>query len=63
LGGVTLSGENALLFTEGKQAVHKMLLQIPMRMETRRIVPRSYRSGDVPWYYAMSQKNRAHLTR
>jgi ribosomal-protein-alanine N-acetyltransferase len=47
----------------GKGAVHKMLLEIPARIEARRIYLRSYEAGDGPWYYAMSRKNRTHLAR
>ena len=43
--------------------MHKMLLEIPPRIEARRIYLRSYEAGDGPWYYAMSQKNRTHLVR
>jgi ribosomal-protein-serine acetyltransferase len=43
--------------------MHKMLLEIPTRIEARRIYLRSYQAGDGPWYYAMSQQNRAHLAR
>ena len=43
--------------------MHKMLLDIPTRVEAGRIYLRRYEAGDGPWYYAMSQKNRAHLAR
>ena len=43
--------------------VHKLLLDIPTRIETERLVLRCYQPGDGPWYYAMSQRNRAHLER
>jgi len=43
--------------------VQKMLLEIPTRIETERLYLRCYEAGDGPWYYAMSQKNRSHLTR
>jgi ribosomal-protein-serine acetyltransferase len=46
-----------------KLAVQKMLLEIPTRIETERIYLRKYEAGDGQWYYAMSQKNRAHLAR
>jgi ribosomal-protein-alanine N-acetyltransferase len=42
--------------------VNKMLLEIPTRIEAERITLRSYQAGDGQWYYAMSQKNRIHLT-
>jgi len=41
--------------------MHKLLLDIPTRIETERLYLRSYQPGDGPWYYAMSQKNRSHL--
>jgi aminoglycoside 6'-N-acetyltransferase len=43
--------------------VHKLLLNIPTHLETERLYLRCYQPGDGQWYYAMSQKNRAHLTR
>ena len=43
--------------------MHKMLLEIPTRIEARRIYLRSYEAGDGQWYYAMSQRNRTHLAR
>ena len=43
--------------------MHKMLLDIPTRIEARRIYLRKYEAGDGPWYYGMSQKNRTHLAR
>jgi RimJ/RimL family protein N-acetyltransferase len=43
--------------------MHKMLLDIPTRIETERLYLRCYAPGDGPWYYAMSQKNREHLAR
>lgn len=36
---------------------------IPERIEAQRLYLRPYRAGDGPWYYAMSQRNRAHLLR
>jgi len=41
--------------------MHKMLLEIPARIESGRIYLRRYEAGDGQWYYAMSQKNRTHL--
>ena len=38
-------------------------LHIPARIETERLYLRRYQPGDGSWYYAMSQKNRAHLLR
>jgi ribosomal-protein-alanine N-acetyltransferase len=47
----------------GKRTVHRLLLELPTRMETERLYLRRYEPGDGPWYYAMSQKNRTHLMR
>ena len=41
--------------------MHKLLLDLPDRLETDRLYLRSYQRGDGAWYYTMSQKNRAHL--
>jgi RimJ/RimL family protein N-acetyltransferase len=35
----------------------------PNQFESDRLILRSYRPGDGPWYYAMSLSNRAHLLR
>lgn len=43
--------------------MHRMLLEIPTRIEAERIYLRCYEAGDGQWYYAMSQRNRAHLSR
>ncbi len=43
--------------------MHPLLLDIPTRIETERLFLRCYQAGDGPWYYAMSQKNKFHLTR
>jgi len=43
--------------------VHRMLLEIPERIEARRIYLRSFQAGDGQWYHAVSQKNRVHLAR
>ena len=43
--------------------MHKLLLDIPTQIETERLVLRCYQAGDGRWYYPMSQKNRAHLSR
>jgi RimJ/RimL family protein N-acetyltransferase len=37
------------------------LLDIPTRLETERLVLRSYQPGDGSWYYSVSQRNRDHL--
>jgi aminoglycoside 6'-N-acetyltransferase len=41
--------------------MHKLLLDIPNRIDTDRLYLRSYQAGDGPWYYLMSQKNKSHL--
>lgn len=43
--------------------MHKLLLDIPDRIETERLYLRGYQAGDGPWYYAMSQRNKPHLAR
>ncbi len=43
--------------------MHKMLLDIPERIETERLYLRCYEPGDGSWYYEMIQKNRPHLER
>jgi ribosomal-protein-alanine N-acetyltransferase len=40
-----------------------MLLDLPTRIETERLYLRPYAPGDGPMYYAVSQRNRAHLAR
>ncbi len=39
------------------------LRQLPTRLETKRLYLRSYQPGDGRWYFAMAQRNRAHLLR
>jgi len=41
--------------------MHRLLLDIPTRIETERLYLRCYQAGDGQWYYPMSQKNRPHL--
>lgn len=43
--------------------MHRLLLDIPTRIETERLSLRRYQAGDGPWYYVMSQKNKPHLAR
>jgi aminoglycoside 6'-N-acetyltransferase len=43
--------------------MHKLLLELPTLIETERLYLRCYQAGDGAWYYAMSQKNKAHLIR
>lgn len=41
--------------------MHKLLINVPDRIETERLYLRSYQAGDGSWYYPMSQKNKSHL--
>jgi aminoglycoside 6'-N-acetyltransferase len=41
--------------------MHKLLLDIPSRIETERLFLRCYQAGDGPWYCAMSHRNKSHL--
>ena len=43
--------------------MHKLLLELPTRLETERLYLRPYQFGDGEWYYAMSLKNKEHLRR
>ena len=43
--------------------MHPALPDIPSRIETRRLYLRRYAEGDGRWYYPMSQRNLAHLSR
>ena len=43
--------------------MHKMMLDLPIRIETQRLVLRPYKPGDGSWLYPMSQRNREHLSR
>jgi RimJ/RimL family protein N-acetyltransferase len=43
--------------------MHKMLLDLPSQIETTRLTLRSYRAGDGPLLYAISQRNHNHLQR
>jgi RimJ/RimL family protein N-acetyltransferase len=43
--------------------MHKLLLDIPTRIETERLYLRSYQAGDGQWYYETSKKNKSHLAR
>lgn len=43
--------------------MQKVLLNVPTRIETKRLFLRCYEPGDGQWYYAMSQRNRSHLMR
>jgi ribosomal-protein-alanine N-acetyltransferase len=43
--------------------MHKLLLDVPTRIQTERLYLRCYQAGDGPWYYEMSQKNKTHLAR
>lgn len=41
--------------------MNKFLLDIPERMETKRLILRAYRAGDGAMYYAAGIRNREHL--
>ena len=43
--------------------MHPLLLELPEQIETERLILRPYRAGDGNWYYPMSLRNQAHLTR
>jgi [ribosomal protein S5]-alanine N-acetyltransferase len=43
--------------------MHRLLLDLPERIETERLYLRRYEAGDGPWYCQMSQKNKSHLAR
>jgi RimJ/RimL family protein N-acetyltransferase len=43
--------------------MHKMLIEVPDRLETARLLLRAYHPGDGPMYYAVSQNNQEHLKR
>lgn len=43
--------------------MHKLLLELPDKIETERLYLRGYQAGDGIWYYKMSLKNKAHLKR
>lgn len=43
--------------------MHKLLLDLPTRLETKRLTLRPYQSGDGECLYSVSQANRAHLAR
>ncbi len=41
----------------------RQLRALPERLDTDRLFLRPYRAEDAPWYFAMAQRNRDHLTR
>lgn len=43
--------------------MHRLLLNLPTRLETDRLLLRPYAAGDGDWYYAASLRNREHLSR
>lgn len=43
--------------------MHRLLLTLPTHLESTRLLLRCYQAGDGPWYYTMSERNRAHLAR
>ena len=42
--------------------MNKMLLDIPTRFETERLIVRCYEAGDGPMYYAVGARNREHFS-
>jgi RimJ/RimL family protein N-acetyltransferase len=42
---------------------HRLLPDIPERIEAKRLYLRPYKQGDGRWYYTMSRKNHGHLER
>lgn len=43
-------------------ALSTLLPEVPTRIETDRLILRSYHAGDGPWYFRMSQRNKPHLS-
>ena len=43
--------------------MHRLLLEIPSQIESDRLYLRSYQAADGQTYFAVSQKNRAHLAK
>jgi len=43
--------------------MHKLLMEIPEKIETIRLVLRAYHRGDGEMYLAVGEKNRQHLRR
>src|SRR5215212_5513645 len=41
--------------------MHPLLLDLPTRLESTRLILRPYQAGDGPAYYAVCENNRAHL--
>ena len=41
--------------------MHKMLLDLPARLETDRLILRPYQAGDGPAYYDVCLRNQEHL--
>jgi ribosomal-protein-serine acetyltransferase len=54
---------DALFVPAGLNYMHKLLLDIPTRFESERLVLRCYQLGDGQWFFSMSRKNRDHLMR
>lgn len=42
-------------------SINKMLIEMPTKIETERLILRPYRAGDGPAYYALAANNREHL--
>lgn len=43
--------------------LHRLLLNLPARLDTERLYLRPYQAGDGPWYYRVGQENKEHLAR
>jgi ribosomal-protein-serine acetyltransferase len=43
--------------------MNKLLLDVPTRLETERLIIRCYEAGDGPMYFAAGRRNRDHLQR
>ncbi len=43
--------------------MHRLMIDLPDRIETERLYLRPYRAGDGAWYFAAGQRNREHLAR
>lgn len=43
--------------------MHSLPADLPCSFASERLQIRCYQAGDGPWYYAMSQRNKAHLAR
>jgi RimJ/RimL family protein N-acetyltransferase len=44
-----------------RKIMNQLSVTFPSQFESERLILRSYQTGDGPWYYAMSLRNRSHL--